>query len=60
MLGGLSPLQAEDDSNMSKVMEAKTKYLKKFPRKNPKYSVGTYVRVKKEKGIYHLLTQSRV
>ena len=41
MLGGLSPLEGEDDSNMSKVMEAKAKYLKRFPRKNPKYTMGT-------------------
>ena len=53
MLGGLSPLEGEDDSNMSKVMEAKAKYLRKFPRKNPKYTVGTYVRVKKEKPLYY-------
>ena len=53
MLDGLSPFQGEDDLNMSKVMDAKMKYLNKFPQKNPKYSVGTYVRVKKEKYLYH-------
>ena len=53
MLDGLSPLQGEDDLNMSKIHEAKTKYLNKFHQKKLKHSVGTYVRVKKEKDLYH-------
>ena len=53
MLNGLSPIQGEDDANMAIVAEAKMKYLSKFPRKKPRYSVGTYVRVKKEHDLYH-------
>ena len=53
MLNNLSPKQGENDQNMTIVMEAKMKYLNSFPRKNPRYSVGTYVRVKKEHDIYH-------
>ena len=53
MLDGLSPKQGEDDSNMAIVTKAKIKYLNTFKKKKPAYSIGTYVRVKKERDTYH-------
>lgn len=47
MLEGLTPTEAENDNNMSLVMKAKLKYLQKFKKRKPRYSVGTYVRIKK-------------
>ena len=52
MLNGLSPKQGEDDSNMAIVTKAKIKYLNTFKKKKPSYSIGTYVRVKKERDTY--------